>query len=77
MRFLQANKPTSDQSCDRTFAPDGDGREVFDARIDVDGRELASDLRIAAEADWLERARSLTRGRRDERLLDIAGRILG
>lgn len=64
---------------DRTFGPDGnvDEQEIFDARVDVDGRELASDLRIAAEADWLERARSLTRGRRDERLLEIAGRILG
>lgn len=64
---------------DRTFGPDGDGdeQEIFDARVDVDGRELASDLRIAAETDWLERARSLTRGRRDERLLEIAGRILG
>lgn len=64
---------------DRTFGPDGDvdEQEIFDARVDVDGRELASDLRIAAETDWLERARSLTRGRRDERLLEIAGRILG
>lgn len=66
---------------DRTFSPDGDGdgdeREVFDARVDVDGREVASDLRITAEADWLERTRTLTHGRRDERLLEIAGRILG
>lgn len=51
---------------DRTFGPDGDVDE-----------QVASDLRIAAETDWLERARSLTRGRRDERLLEIAGRILG
>lgn len=64
---------------DRTFSPDGDGdeREVFDARVDVDGREVASDLRITAEVGWLERTRTLTHGRRDERLLEIAGRILG
>ena len=37
----------------------------------------ASDLRITAEDGWLERTRTLTHGRRDERLLEIAGRILG